>query len=76
MDGEQEQGTDRRIEVVTAEAVALDPDKKYLILLDNGAVSKEQGRQLTQSLADMGINHTVGMLVDGDPATSVQIVEL
>jgi hypothetical protein len=75
MNGEQEQ-TGKRIEVVTAEATALDPDKKYLILLDNAAVSKEQGYQLKHELESMGINHTVGMLVDGDPATAVQIVEV
>lgn len=72
----EEQKPEKQIELVRAEILELDPTKKYLILLDGAAVSKAQAHDLVGGLSEIGIVHAVGMLVDGDPATSVQLVEL
>jgi hypothetical protein len=72
---EQASIPEKRIEVVLAEATVLDPAKKYLIVLDGSAVSKADAQALNLALEAMGIDHAVAIIVDGDPATSVQIVE-
>lgn len=71
-----EQKPEKQIELVKAEVLEIDPAKTYLILLDGAAVSREEAHELVAQLAARGIVHAVGMLVDGDPATSVQLVEL
>jgi hypothetical protein len=71
-----EQQPVKQIELVKAEVLELDPTKRYLVLLDGAAVSPDDGHLLKEALADMGVNYAFAMMVDGDPATSVQIVEL
>lgn len=73
---EVEQKPEKQIELVRAEILELDPAKKYLILLDGAAVSKREASDLVHGLRTIGVNHAVGMVVDGDPVTSVQLVEL
>lgn len=69
------QSPQKRIEVVTARGVELDPSKRYLIILDSSALAPEEAQYLLSEMHKQGMNHAVAMMVDGDPTTAVQIVE-
>jgi hypothetical protein len=71
-----EQDSDKRVEVVIANAIALDPAKKYLIVMDAAAVSREDVARLLDGLHDQGIEAATALLTDGDPFTAVQVIEV
>jgi hypothetical protein len=64
------------VEVVSTNAIALDPAKTYLIVMDSAAVSHEQGQLVLDELKALGINATATLLTDGDAFTSVQVIEV
>jgi len=61
------------VKIVNVDAIALDPQKKYLIVFNKGKVTLGAGKHLLQALMDLGVD-TVGVgLKDGD---KMEIVEL
>lgn len=63
------------VRLVEAHTIKLDADFRYLVVLDNRAVTKEDGAALGRALKSIGMNHGVVFMVNGDPATAVKIVE-
>lgn len=68
--------TPKRVEVVLAHAIEFKPGKKYLIVIDNAALSKSETADVLAALKDMGVDAATAIVTDGDPLTSVQVIEV
>lgn len=73
---QENQASKKIVEVALAAAVPLDPTKKYLIVVDTAAVDKAQVASVLDGLRAMGIEAQMGIAADGDPWTSVQVIEV
>jgi hypothetical protein len=71
-----EQEPQKTVEVVLANAIALDPAKKYLLVMDSAAVSTDQADFVLQTMRTMGMHVEMALLTDGDAFTSVQVIEV
>jgi hypothetical protein len=64
-----------KADLVEVPTFKLDPEAKYLIVIDSRAFTAEDAFKLTKYLKKMGMNNAVAMMVDGDPATAVRVIE-
>lgn len=64
-----------QIKVEIAEAIKLDPGKRYMILLDHRTITKATAADLVEALKQIGVEHTVTLVVNGDPSTAVKVIE-
>lgn len=63
-----------KIESAINSAVKLDPNNRYLILMDNSCFTMAQGEALKESLKAIGVNCVVGVVFS--PQQSVVVHEL
>lgn len=72
---DEEQGK-KIVQIIKANVIALDPAKKYLIVVDRAAATKEDVAEILDWFHDQGIEATTGLRTDGDAFTSVQVIEV
>ena len=65
----------KKIQLVIAEAIALDPKKKYVIGIDKDMITSAEAASLANHLSDMGIKNVVIMVLKGDPKKGMRIIE-
>jgi hypothetical protein len=65
----------KQVELVKGTAFELDPNKQYLICVNNFFLSKENCEDLVSELHRIGIHQTVCLVTKGNPTDTITIIE-
>lgn len=66
---------EKKVELVQGTVYQLDPEKRYIIAFDNRAIPKGEVTALQDALKVIGLKHSVGVIVNGNPNSAIKVIE-